>query len=423
MRIVLLFILFQILFINSSYPNIKDNVFCDVLSEELVNEGFENIIIKIVEGELLLTYENRIFRDEVKAIEKINGIIYGDIQNKQQLFDTIILLPQNRNIPLVRIQFTVNDLINFYENRITSVQFSDELKISFDVDKTWSVLSEVLPDNVSTNRFECVISPGLKSELDEFGDPVKLQIDIVPSLRVSPGKGLMIKGEYIFPVVHRDFDVGDPVDACRPGEMSINQVIRFPESIFFSASAGLFSDNRYGFDMELRKYFFGDIFNCGVNIGYTGEARYYEGKYKTGLIDDLSYYVDSEVRVPWYNITISVNYGQYLNEDKGFRVDLKREFNETEIGFFYTHTSSNLLGGLSTGGFNIAIPLFPDKYSKPGFIRLRPAEYFKWEYSYKHFIYFHQKKYSTGYELKNFIKRLNIDYIREQIKNSYLDKN
>jgi len=80
-----------------------------------------------------------------------------------------------------------------------------------------------------------------------------------------------------------------------------------------------------------------------------------------------------------------------------------------EIGFFALKTERG-----SNGGFNFSIPIFPPKYLPTGRIRISPAKAFPWEYRYRGL----PKggiQYKTGNNLDGFMKRLNTDYIKNQM--------
>jgi hypothetical protein len=102
-------------------------------------------------------------------------------------------------------------------------------------------------------------------------------------------------------------------------------------------------------------------------------------------------------------------YGKFLAEDKGWRLDILRQFREVDIGFYVLNTE---LG--TNSGFNFSVPIFPPKYLPPGPIRVRTAKYFPWEY--RHYRFSESGfRYKTGNNPDDFLKRLNPDYIENQV--------
>jgi len=412
-------ILIALIILFSSLLGGGDGLLESTLTRALVDRNFENVAVTTNDKEVIITYENRIYRSEIEAI----GIIFAVVNDLSvKSFANLVLIPQNRKIPIAVISVMCGDLHAWLEKEIKGEEFSDKINVSFDTDEYSRLLKGIKRVNNSSYQFDYVIAPKFAAELDEYGDPVKLQIGLAPRLETSFGKGSLIKSEYIIPFVHRDFKVGDPVDPFRPGMININQTIRFPDNLFFSTTLGIFTQNRFGIDLEMRKYLFNGIMSLGSNFGFTGGARFYNKKYETSILEDFTWFLDAEARIPQYNMSIAASYGQYIYKDKGFRIDISRQFGEVDIGFFFTSTSNELLGKLKGGGFNFSVPIFPSEYAEPGLARVRTDDYFSWEYDYNNFVYFHQKRYNTGNNIKSFIKRLQPDYIKREFSKYNFDK-
>ena len=382
------------------------------LQKSLIEHGFESVLVKEYDSVILVSYENRVFRDEARALLEVMKIAGECITDSSKRVDFVLL---NREIPFIVVSLKSDELQLLKSNPDEAVGIIDLMEFSDNVDKYIDIIER---EKVNDRRykFDLVITPKFRAELDEFGDPVKIQAGLAPGIETSFGKGSLIMGEFIIPLVHRTFRVGEPEDSFRPGLVNLNQTIRFPGSFYFSTSLGLFSNQRYGIDLELRKFFEEGRVSLGGRVGYTGSGRLYEGEWRSTMIDNFIYFVDSHWDMPWYNLSLAANYGKYIYEDKGFRIDLNRSFGEVEIGFFVMRTKSNLLGDLTSGGFNFSIPIFPSEYGKPGIVRIRPAKSFRWEYNYQHFIHFRQKSYDTGHDLRSFFKKIQPYYIKMRFK-------
>ena len=102
--------------------------------------------------------------------------------------------------------------------------------------------------------------------------------------------------------------------------------------------------------------------------------------------------------------------------DNSIRFDINREFGEVEIGFFAVRSKS----GVSNGGINISIPIFPSKYWKPDFLRVRPAEYFTWSYLVRsNTPDLIGLRYNTGNRLNIFMKKLIPSFIKNSFRKGY----
>ena len=442
----------------ASLPNSLENL--------LARTGFENVAVAEFNNDLIIAYENRIYRFEMDAmtavmeiaeskilsshkemksleesiknlkdkLEKEESRIKGreedstrtiddnNIDGKLQyleykVYENIILLPLNRETPIVAVTIPFKKWIEFSNGQISGEIFAEIIDISFNTDEIWWIVEGQQKSNNRNLKLDLVVYPIVKSELDEYNDPYKIQFSLAPSLETSLGRGSLIRLQYLIPVIYRDFSVGLPEDKFRPGLMNLNHTVRLPQSFFMSASFGFFTDMRYGIDLELRKYLLNGLMSLGINSGLTGESRFYGGSYDFTVFDALTYFIDAEFRIPAYNLSLTARYGKYINEDTGFRFDAERQFGEFDIGLFVEKSSSDEIGGsLTTGGFYFAVPLWPSDYSEPGSIRVRPSEQFSWEYNATHFIYFHQKTYLTGNEIDHFLKRLQPDNIKSYFK-------
>jgi len=407
LRYFLFFILFLVInTIGYGYDNstIKEN-----LLRKLINNGFENIRVKVDEQTVIIAYENRVYRFDVEAIKEVLKIVVPELNDQQK----IILIPENRKIPIVSVETLVTDCKNYIDSKITGKEFAEKLKIDFDTDKIYSELQEVEIENSSSFRFDIAVRPQLNFEFGPYTKPVISQINIVPELKTSWWKGMNFNYELIVPVVN---EFGTRGDSVRPGIVTMNQVIRFPNNYFVSSSAGFFTQNRYGFDLEVKKYTLNGDLNFGLNFGltsiasFTGMTRlyYYDAFTWTGSLS-------CEYRVSKYNLTLGLTAGKFLLGDKSIRFDINREFGEIEIGFFAIRSRD----GISNGGINISIPLFPSHYWKPGFVRLRTNENFFLSYLVKsNTDQLIGLRYNTGNRLGFFNKKLNPGFIKNYFSNN-----
>lgn len=390
----------------------------NTLISKLVESGIENIAVSIDDKDILVTYENRIFRNEIEALENLLFSCYQIIeQEKSTDFENLILIPQNKQVPLVSVKISLDSYKLFYTGKISGEEFANTIETSFDVGLYWDKLKNLIKTNITRNKIDIVLDPKFDTELDEYSDPIKLRIGIAPSLEISLGQGLFLRGQYIIPIVHKQFRVGAPFDGFRPGYVTLNQTFRIPGNVFLSSTLGNFSNNYYGIDIELIKYFVDGLFSLNTKVGYTGSAIKYENNWDISILKNFTYFFTGTYRIPHYNLSLSINYGQYIYEDKGFRFDIKRQFKDVDIGFYLIKLTGDIVGNYLGGGFYFSVPLFPTKYSKTQFIRFKPADYFSWEYDVNHFVYFNRKSYATGNELEFFIKRLYPDNIITYFRN------
>jgi hypothetical protein len=110
-----------------------------------------------------------------------------------------------------------------------------------------------------------------------------------------------------------------------------------------------------------------------------------------------------------YDLTGTLQAGNFLYNSLGVRFDVVRQFGEVNIGFYALAASGEI-----NGGFNLAIPLPPRKYTKLKYTRIRPSKKFNWEYRAKGFPRA-GIMYNTGNRLHDLFLEFNPDQIKKQI--------
>ncbi len=401
---IITFLLFFFSFFEILFPQdlgIKQNIIKD-----LANTGFENIRIKYDPDKIIIAYENRVYRFDVDAVKEVLKIVVPELTEQKK----IILIPENRKIPLVIIEVLVTDCKDYLSSNISGSEFAEKLKIIFETDTEWQDLKNETEFNSSNLRFDITLKPTIAAQFGVFTDPVMWQLNLVPGIRTSFWKGMLFNYELIVPI-HNDLLPME--DSVRTGMAVINQTLRLPNSFFVSSSIGYFSNNRYGFDIEAKKYFSNGDINIGINFGITSFA-YFVGK-RFYYSDQFMWTggINLDFRIPKYDLTLGLSSGKFLMGDNSIRLDINRAFGEIEIGFFAIRS----LNGISNGGINISIPIFPSKYWKPSFIRLRTEENFGWGYIVKsNTPDLIGLRYNTGNKINNFIKKLNPEFIKNNFR-------
>lgn len=372
---------------------------------KLQESGFENLRLKIENSRVTIAYENRVYRFEVDALEKVIELVVPLINDREEL----VLIPLNRKIPIIKFLSSIKNCNAFINHSISAKQFIEDSDIKMDVDKEYNTLFDEAEHNSSNFRFDLVVKPQLSFEFGPYTDPVLAQINLVPDLRTSFWKGMRFSYEAIFPLWN---EFGSRGDSIRTGMITLNQTYRFPKAFFVSATAGIFSGNRYGFDLEVRKFFSNGNFSIGGNIGTTSYIDF-SGMTKILYSDQfiVTGSVNLEYRVSKYDLTLGLSLGRYLQKDNSLRFDINREFGEIEIGFFAIRSFE----GVSNGGLTLTIPLFPSKYWNPSFIRLKTAENYSWSYVVKSNTYdLIGMRYHTGNRINAFIEKLNPSFIENR---------
>lgn len=374
----------------------------DSILHLLVKKGFENVAVVSDDKRLTVAYENRIYRDEVRAIKEVLNLVMPGAKNSQ----TVILVPQNRKTPLLSISIKVDDYRTFKNGVFSLQQFVSAMQVSFDTDSIWKSLRAASRANSSFYKFDLVIHPQFKAHFGNRRDPFESQLNLAPELSASFWKGLRFSGALIVPLQN---ELAEEEDFVRPGTIVLNQTLRLPRAIFLSAAIGYFDEQRYGVDFEIRKYSHAGRWAVAANLGYTGFASYLKGVWSYTDIDLLTASVAAEYRWPKLDLILRAAGGQFLDRDRGGRFELFRQFGEVDFGFYLVKTDAG-----ENGGFHFSIPIFPAKYLPAARFRISPAKNFQWEYRYRR-LDSSGRQFETGNRLYDFSKRLHPDYIKSQL--------
>ena len=392
----------------SGFASPEDSLVDDV-KYQLIKDGFENVALALDDDRLMVTYENRVYRDEKRAVREIVTAVSPLVKEEM----SVVLIPQSRGVPLFAITESVGkrehgekeagemdsvwELVGAILNRASSSQRRSGDEVSFDVGSAWRELQNPRGAGFWSHRFGIIIHPQFKTEFGKPSDSVRTRISLVPEANASLWKGMLLSAQLVIPV-QNDFE--DEDKHWRPGLLTLNQTLRLPHNTFVSATAGYFTRRRYGTDLEVRKYLANGRWSIGANVGYTGYAAYIKGVWFYSRVGRLTGLFDVEYWFPRLDFSMRVTFGKFLYEDKGFRFDVARRLGEGSLGFYADKTE----GGENVG-FNVRIPIFPAKYLSVASVRIGPARDFRQEYRYSAFSS-EGVRYDTGNSVDEFMGRL-----------------
>lgn len=373
------------------------------VSDGLINEGFENIYVERTnDSSFHIQYENRRYRFEPVALAKVIEIVSETTGSDISQLHIVILY---QKIPVLSVNLSLKNFRDYINGKADLEEFATTCDFSSDVSL------RTLKNAANNSRFkpDLVIIPSVRTQFGDFDNPVQSNINIIPELNVQLAKGLTASAQVIFPV-QNDFFFDDEEKKIRPGNLTVNQLLRLEDDFFITFSAGFFTRNRAGINLEFKKYFAERRFALGADLGYTkyhsftGEAPvYYESSNNLTALLDLSY------RYQPYDVTARLQGGYFLYNDLGARFDVLRQFGEVNIGFFAMISKDSEVNG----GFNFAIPIPPQKYSRINPVRIRPAEKFTWEYRARGFPE-NGMMHETGHELFDAMLEFQPDFVKKR---------
>lgn len=374
------------------------------ISQDLVAQGFENVFVTSVDSTIVIGYENRRFRFEPRGLHDALKIIGTTLTEDAPL----ILIVHYQKLPMLYVQLNSGDFKRFSNGNLSIDDFSKSVSISLE-NPIDSVIRIPFTNN-SNFKADFVIVPQFRAQFGNFDRPVQANINIIPELNILLAKGLSFRSQLIIPVQNSFFfDVEE--QEIRPGLITLNQMIRLDDNVFFTATAGYFTLNRAGTNLEFKKYFGEGKFAIGASIGYTVYHTFVEKP--TEYFEEESYFtglLSAEYRYLPYDLTGRIQAGKFLYNDNTVRFDVFRQFGEVNIGFFAMLSQSSEING----GFHFSVPIPPGKFMKFRYLRIRQARKFGWEYRAKGFVE-NGSYYKTGNELFDIMLEYNPDFFKKRL--------
>jgi hypothetical protein len=349
-----------------------------------VRRGFANVAAVVDGPRVVVTFENTRYRDERRALREAAGLLLPELGEGPEL----VLVPTNRAVPLAAVRYAGDH--------------AAPAGVSLDVSTLPPTLLAAPRASSSFGRIDVVVHPWFEAVFGNFDNPVASRTGVAPELRVALRPGLALTMQALL-TLQDDLPTGE--SRVRPAVVALNQTVRLPREVFVSATAGTFIPDRYGLDVEARAYLRNGRWSVGAQTGLTGATSFASGGWSFAPMQDPTALADVAWRSARYDLLLRATAGVFLDDERGVRLDVVRQFGELEVGWFAVGSPE---GG--NGGMALRIPLLPARHAAPGPVRIRAADAFRWQYRYQGFVP-SGRRYQTGNSLEDFHRRLNPDYV------------
>jgi len=433
------------------------------IENHLIEIGFENVSTFIKTHHLFITFENRVYRNQVMAFSKIIRQIDELSLNS---IDSVTLISQKFGISVsstticldnkqISSEFSDEELINpdlfdlssfnakgtaFLDkseekqaresaailNKLDSIASNQEKKA--DTDRSYSSLNQGMISllsqfdldptihksfaNQTGTKADLLLGLNFKAIFGNYDDPYKYGIFAVPEMNYVLGYGISFRGQAMVTLmdeVKEEYpNVLKDENNIRPGIVVLNYFNQINNGLFLSATVGKFTKNRYGLNLETKKFFFNSRLSLGLNLGYTGywalvnDKVLYTNLFEIGRVTGN---VSTSYRFPKYDFTVQVAYEKFVYEDEGIRFDFFRQFNDIQIGFLALFEKD-----IKNAGVYFTIPFPPRKYWPIRHLRVRPANSFSWQYLAKSYPW-NGVRYDSGFRLDDLLYDFHPDFI------------
>lgn len=351
--------------------------------------GMENICSTEKEGTLFISFENNVYRGTYRGIGKaIEACLKSETKSNLQL-----LVLDNR-IPQLCISLPSTLMNDYRKGEISLKQVYTQMEISVNTDSAVEALKEVKSiENPSAWKVDIVVYPELFLQNNSFDKLYRYAVNLSPAIEMGLWKGGKLTAQAVCPVAT---NLNGEYHKIHPGIIALSQEVRWKYNLFGRITAGNFTKNRMGVQLDMRYKTNNGRLELGALVGstvysgvVTGEGWYISTRQRINAA------VKASVYEPHTNLQFDLQAERYVYGDVGVRGDCTRHFGEYAIGLYGIYT-----GGEINGGFHFAIPLPGKKWKRNTAVRIKPADYFAWTYGMVSHGKYVDEQMGKGYQVR-----------------------
>ena len=369
---------------------------------QLEARGYENIDAQLVGDVLVVWCENRRIRYPVTWMSEALWLAASSVSPERR----VRVVAEKFGRPVVALEARAEDVVRWMAQELPTALFRDLLTAEYAGDEYPAERA-----NSSLRRVDLTLGPGrLLSQFGLAGAWIKADFDASARLTTALAPGLAASGWMFIPLYNKGgpVDVEDRYSEVRPGSFLVSLFQPLGRSTFSTATVGAFELGRwqydtYGVTVDVDHATLDGRWTVGASVGYLGSATYRVRsdrpppgeRYRIWEIvwppDIWPYEARVAYRFDGLDFHVIGRWGRFLNGDRGWRLDLRRNFGEVEVTVFGIK-SDYRLGGADpvdrnqvrlVGGMRLEVPIFPRQRGMPRRFRVTPAQSFAWSYRYR----------------------------------------
>lgn len=381
-----------------AYSNIEHEIIV-----ALTEQGYENVAARVSSDSAVVWCENRRIRFTAGWITEALRIVAEQVPRET----TVRVVALRYAHPISSFTARADDVLAWAQHRMPTSQFRDRLTANMAGDET-----PPMRENSSLGRFDLALGPGrFPAALGISGIWMQAVFDVGGRLSTTVAPGVVGSGQVFVPIYVHNGPV--PVGArgnlrnseIRPGTLAISYLQSLGRNGFTTVTFGTYElgnpmYDSYGIVLSVREYSPSGRWAFGAQIGSIGRSSYLVesdplGRYRVWELSwpprDVTYQAEIGYRVPGVDLRIDTQWGRFVNGDRGWRVDVYRQFGEIGVTVFglrtngmfwrahgYIPDDTRLLGGV-----RLEVPLPPYRRSMPAPLRVTTAESYSWAYRYR----------------------------------------
>lgn len=324
------------------------------LTDALVAAGMENVAVKMQENEVLVAVEDRMYGNSYVGLAAVL-----DVVRKQGLKQRVKVLVTDRN-GIAQVVLELKD--------------EELLQVHCSVDSVRQALKGTERVNCSAWKPDLVFYPNLFLENTSLDKLYRYAVGVAPAVECPLWQGAELTVQVIFPLLTNQ---QGQYRKIRPGVMTLSQELRLKNNWTMRAVAGNFTQNRFGLAATAGWVSRNGRWRLEGNLGATVFSMVIDKEWIVSREVRLDARLGASYYLPRAQTLLSLEGGRYVFGDYGVKASCERHFGPTTVGLFLG-TSRRILNG----GFCFSLPLPGKSWKRKRRIRVKPADYFTYQYSY-----------------------------------------
>lgn len=337
---------------------------------KLAELGMENIRTVQTEMGTTVAFEDRAYRSSLTGLGKAIETALNANNNPGRL--TLVVTDLN-GMPQLRVDIAP-ELAEDYRNGTADLKtVFAQMELSRQTDGAMKELEGNRTEARSAWRPDLTVYPQLFLQNTSFDKLYRFAVGLAPTLEMPLWKGGELAAQVIFPIA---WNLNGEQSQIRPGCIVLNQHFYLKKKWSLDIAAGQFTNYRMGGNIHAGWRNDNGRWELGAKAGLTVYSIFVDREWTITRSPKVNASVYGRTYIPRWNLEVEGEALRFVYGDYGVKGSIVRHFGEYTVGVYGLYTDGEV-----NGGFNFAIPLPGKKYKRWKGMRLKPANYFTFQYS------------------------------------------
>lgn len=342
--------------------SVKDPVAYAFLQQSLVGKGLQDVRIGLDGTEMVVSYTNAVYRDELIAMRYV---LEQACELAPTQVERVKVVPHREGVGVLQVTVDATDYLDFANGVTEPADFAKRLVVqSFDGRRGAPVELSEDHRNPSAGTLDIALSPRVNYQTGQRQIPNKEAIVVDGYAHLGGGVGAFARARTIV-ANNLDAERGTKFD-----QTTAEYAWTSRNGAFGRLSAGWFGDLGTGLAADFTYLLAGGNYEVfGAYGAFKQEGRPSESGYRVG----------AGFRVPELDLRVRASANRYLGGDTGPLLEATRRFRDGDVTLFVGETKDDVQK-VRFGGVQLSIPM-GTRYPSPGRMRVRQADAFDFGYT------------------------------------------